>query len=434
MATESLHDRDQQQHDGGTGNEAPANKARAAYPLHPVCFDYADFTEAEAEAMRKSLRGALGLITPIALWRGQIVEGRHRDMLCRELGIDPRYDDVTGRYPTEEAMRAYVAALNEHRRSRTTPLTVTEKRAKTEAALKADPHQSDRAIAESCGVSHTFVTELRAKLAAGGGNVATLPAKRRSRRGKPGEGQRKEQPQQQPVEPQQPAAAEPVADPAAGVGPGPAADPGVGAEADSEPDAPEVEIAKHLLAEHDNALCARIVDQLLWRLSRLGIHCEFLLRAREGRETARAFASFCEEHIESFGKRDRREFDRLLMALRTYNAPSIDEILDWVDTTKKKAPRRKQAQKSPPPPPPPEILDPAPTGESPQEPEATRKTETSNNSTIDLEPGEWRVCGDGAGVDGDARFKHTVEANERGNAQPKAGAHKSPRPNWRRSK
>jgi len=202
-------------HDGRAGSEPPANKARAGtpYPLHPVCFDYEDFTKAESATMRESLR-KLGLLTPIALWRSQIVDGRHRDLFCRELGIEPRYDDLTDRCPTEAAMRAYVAALNEHRRSRTTPLTVAEKQARIDAALKAAPDRSDRAIAEEYGVSQPFVSKRRRTLkTTKGDNVITPPAKRRSRRGKVGEGQRrKKQPQnpiQQPPQPQQAEEAEP---------------------------------------------------------------------------------------------------------------------------------------------------------------------------------------------------------------------------------
>jgi ParB-like chromosome segregation protein Spo0J len=179
------------------GRKASAPTEQPAYPLHPVCRDYADFTGAEAGEMRESLR-ALGLLNPIVLWDDQIVDGRHREMFCRELGIEARYDDITDRCPTEQDMRAYVAALNQHRRSRTTPLTVAEKREKVDAALKADPERSDQAIAEECGVSVPFVGKRRKVLSKKGVNVNTDPAKRRSRTGKRGQGQRKKQPRRSP--------------------------------------------------------------------------------------------------------------------------------------------------------------------------------------------------------------------------------------------
>jgi ParB-like chromosome segregation protein Spo0J len=74
---------------------------------------------------------ANGLIRPIVVWQGQIIDGRHRERLCRELGIEPRYKEVPAKkYPTEKEMRVLVAVLNEHRRSRTTPLSNEEKRAR----------------------------------------------------------------------------------------------------------------------------------------------------------------------------------------------------------------------------------------------------------------------------------------------------------------
>jgi ParB-like chromosome segregation protein Spo0J len=59
------------------------------YPLHPITAEYADFTEAEAEKMRESLR-AVGLLYGILLWKGRVVDGRHRLKLCTELGIAVR--------------------------------------------------------------------------------------------------------------------------------------------------------------------------------------------------------------------------------------------------------------------------------------------------------------------------------------------------------
>src|SRR6266550_2885343 len=92
------------------------------YPLHPITDDYADFTEEELTALRKSLRER-GLVVPIVIWRNQTVDGKHRTKLCKEEGITLRYRDITKQCPTEDDMRAYVKALNEHRRANTKPLT-----------------------------------------------------------------------------------------------------------------------------------------------------------------------------------------------------------------------------------------------------------------------------------------------------------------------
>jgi hypothetical protein len=137
--------------------------AMTSLPLHSITEDYADLTNVEADAMRASLK-ANGLAVPIVVWRGQVVDGRHRAKFCQELGIEPRYVDISDQCPTEEAMRRHVIALNEHRRARTTPLTNEEKRARISAELKADPTRSDRAIAETVGVSPTTVGGVRTEL------------------------------------------------------------------------------------------------------------------------------------------------------------------------------------------------------------------------------------------------------------------------------
>jgi hypothetical protein len=142
-------------------------------PLHSITEGYADLTDVEATAMRASLE-ANGLAVPIVVWHGQVVDGRHRAMFCRELGIEPHYVDISDRCPTEEAMRRHVIALNERRRARTTPLTNREKRDRIAAELKADPGQSDRAIAETVGVHNETVGAVRAKLEQEGGVTVSV--------------------------------------------------------------------------------------------------------------------------------------------------------------------------------------------------------------------------------------------------------------------
>jgi hypothetical protein len=155
------------------------------YPLHEITRDYADFTLAELAALREDIN-VNGQRVPVTIWRGQIVEGRHRAIVCAELGLKLITHDISEM--TEEAMRAYVKSLNQHRRSRTAPLTNEEKRARVEAALIADPKRSDRAIAEETGFSHPFVSSIRKDLEARGVVTLPPPKDRKSRTGKTGEG------------------------------------------------------------------------------------------------------------------------------------------------------------------------------------------------------------------------------------------------------
>ncbi|HMA75248.1 MAG TPA: ParB N-terminal domain-containing protein [Xanthobacteraceae bacterium] len=161
------------------------------YPLHPITSDYADFTDEELAALRESLRKH-GLVVPVVVWQQQIVDGRHRAKLCKELCIVLRVDDITEQCKTEEQMRSHVGALNEHRRANTKPLTITEKQARIQAALKANPEQSDRQLARDTGFSHPFVARERAKLEQAG-DVETLPRRTDSKG--------REQPAHKPVPP-----------------------------------------------------------------------------------------------------------------------------------------------------------------------------------------------------------------------------------------
>jgi hypothetical protein len=131
------------------------------FPLHEICGDYDDLTGDELDAMRASLLKH-GLLVPIVIWRGQIVDGRHRARLCDELGLSVLYQDL-GNMPEHE-MRARVKALNEHRRAKTAPLTIAEKRERAQEAIKATPGKSDRQIARQTGFSHPFVGKERARL------------------------------------------------------------------------------------------------------------------------------------------------------------------------------------------------------------------------------------------------------------------------------
>jgi hypothetical protein len=76
--------------------------------------------------------------------------------------------------------------LNEHRRSRTTPLSNEEKRKAIREELKADPARSDRAIAAKVGVHNETVAAVRKTV-----TDSVTPCKRKSRTGKKSEGQRK---------------------------------------------------------------------------------------------------------------------------------------------------------------------------------------------------------------------------------------------------
>jgi hypothetical protein len=158
---------------------------------HPIVKEWPAFTLAERDAMSVSLLDQ-GLLMPITIWRDQIVDGHHRETLCRELRVLPRYNDITKKCPDEASMRRYVEGLNSHRRSRTAPLTNAEKQARIDEELEADPARSNRAIAEITETDHKTVGKVRVRKERVG--KSPPPAERKSRTGKVGEGARKSAP------------------------------------------------------------------------------------------------------------------------------------------------------------------------------------------------------------------------------------------------
>ena len=60
------------------------------YPLSPLALAFPDYAKQEFEDLVGDI-GAQGLLEPIAVWRGEIIDGRHRYLACLEAGVEPRY-------------------------------------------------------------------------------------------------------------------------------------------------------------------------------------------------------------------------------------------------------------------------------------------------------------------------------------------------------
>ncbi len=77
--------------------------AAALFPLIPV--DSPEFGELVDDI------GEHGLLQPIILHEGKILDGRNRYRACQHAGVEPRFEEWSGKSPT-----AYVLSLNLHRR------------------------------------------------------------------------------------------------------------------------------------------------------------------------------------------------------------------------------------------------------------------------------------------------------------------------------
>ena len=90
----------------------PSNMPTEKYPVHPACKIFPDASPEDYANMRESIRSR-GLAVEIELLDGQIIDGKNRDRICRELGIEARYIDVE--LATMDAYD-YSAILNRDRR------------------------------------------------------------------------------------------------------------------------------------------------------------------------------------------------------------------------------------------------------------------------------------------------------------------------------
>jgi len=105
---------------------------------------------------------ANGQHEPIVIFEGKVLDGRHREAACAQLGIEPICKTFDG---DAVAARLLAASLNVHRRH----LNREQRRELIVSELKRDSTQSDRVIAEKAKVNHETVGHARRKLEAGGG-------------------------------------------------------------------------------------------------------------------------------------------------------------------------------------------------------------------------------------------------------------------------
>ena len=68
-------------------------------------------TVEEFAALVEDIKGAQGLLEPITLYEGKILDGRNRARACRDAGVEPRFTDYEGDDPL-----AFVISMNIKRR------------------------------------------------------------------------------------------------------------------------------------------------------------------------------------------------------------------------------------------------------------------------------------------------------------------------------
>lgn len=78
---------------------------------HPYCLAIPEMTEQEYQDLKGDISGS-GLLEPIVLFDGMILDGRHRYRACMELGIEPWFKEFDG----PDSLLDYVVSINLRRR------------------------------------------------------------------------------------------------------------------------------------------------------------------------------------------------------------------------------------------------------------------------------------------------------------------------------
>ena len=112
------------------------------------------------EGLKASIK-AEGIKIPIKLYQSQVLDGRNRLKAALAVGHSFRPKDFETFHGSDADAKAYVDAANIHRRH----LSGDQKERLVQTRIEANPDASNRSIAKMCGVSHTFVSKVRDKLA-----------------------------------------------------------------------------------------------------------------------------------------------------------------------------------------------------------------------------------------------------------------------------
>jgi hypothetical protein len=83
---------------------------RKPYTFHPACLAFPLLPDAELQELAEDIK-LCGLLNPIVVYRGQILDGRNRLAACELAGVAPRFIEWSGSSPVE-----WVISVNLHRR------------------------------------------------------------------------------------------------------------------------------------------------------------------------------------------------------------------------------------------------------------------------------------------------------------------------------
>lgn len=140
----------------GLTMNAPLSPVYATLTPHEFANADRMMNDAEFEGLKASIK-AQGILEPIKLFEGKILDGRNRYKAAQAVGhrfTPANFAEFKGNRGDAFAL---ANATNVHRRH----LTTEDKTKRVQQMLDEHPGMSDRKIAQACGVSHPFVSKLR---------------------------------------------------------------------------------------------------------------------------------------------------------------------------------------------------------------------------------------------------------------------------------
>jgi ParB-like chromosome segregation protein Spo0J len=126
------------------------------YAAHPFANMFPMIEGREFDQLRDDI-AQRGILEPIRLYQGMILDGRNRYAAAKACGHTFTVDDFVQWEGTVAEAEAWVISTNLHRRH----LSAKQKQEMVRARIRKSPEMSNRQIAKLLGVSHTMVADER---------------------------------------------------------------------------------------------------------------------------------------------------------------------------------------------------------------------------------------------------------------------------------
>jgi ParB-like chromosome segregation protein Spo0J len=126
------------------------------YVAHPFANLFPMIEGKDFDQLRDDI-AVQGILEPIRLYQGMILDGRNRYAAAKAAGHQFSLDDFVQWEGTVAEAEAWVISTNLHRRH----LSAKQKQEMVRARIRKSPEMSNRQIAKLLGVSHTMVADER---------------------------------------------------------------------------------------------------------------------------------------------------------------------------------------------------------------------------------------------------------------------------------